>query len=186
MPKRFWKSSPRLDTKHQKVPRGNAGDFFVLIQNVLYPLFYFFVATFYKHGKSGRVVIDSKSLKGQIGEEMKTAVVITSKGDFSLLDVETDFLSKMQNAVDGLIQPVDLQNDVTMWVNEEGLLRNDLDVNQIGTGLYAEMLGANTPIMGDIVFTGGIDEEGDTMGLDAGYVSSLEALAESLRRVLAL
>lgn len=117
---------------------------------------------------------------------MKTAVVITSRGDFSLLDVETDFLSKMQNAVDGLIQPVDLQNDVTMWVNEEGLLRNDLDVNQIGTGLYAEMLGANTPIMGDIVFTGGIDEEGDTMGLDAGYVSSLEALAESLRRVLAL
>lgn len=115
----------------------------------------------------------------------KTAVVITAKGDFSLLDVETDFLSKMQNAVDGLIQPVDLQDDVTMWVNEEGLLRNDLEANSIATGLYVQMLNAQTPIMGDVVFTGGTDEEGDTLGLGEDYVKALEEVARSYRMVMA-
>lgn len=115
----------------------------------------------------------------------KTAVVITTKGEFSLLDVETDFLSKMQKAVDGLIQPVDLQDDVTMWVNEEGLLRNDLAGNSIATGLFVQMLNAQTPIMGDVVFTGGTDEEGDTLGLAEDYVSALEELAKNYRLAMA-
>jgi hypothetical protein len=114
----------------------------------------------------------------------KVAVVITTAGDFSLLDVEQDFLNKMQKAVDGLIQPVDLEPKVTMWVNEEGLLRNDLQVNSIGTGLFVQMLGGETPIIGDVVFTGGTDEEGDTLGLTEDYVEALRQLADNYKRVM--
>jgi hypothetical protein len=111
----------------------------------------------------------------------KTALVLTTRGEVSTIDISTDSLSKLQGAVDGLIQPVDLDDKVTMWVNEEGLLRNDLDVNPLATALFIQIIEAQTPIIGDVVFTGGPDEEGNTLGLDEDYLKSITNLARNYR-----
>lgn len=84
----------------------------------------------------------------------------------------------MQNAVDGLIQPIDLSDSVTMWVNEEFLFRNEFAPNLLGTAMY-QSIGGEGVIMGNIVFTGGVDPEGDTMGLNQADFDSILELAKS-------
>jgi hypothetical protein len=119
------------------------------------------------------------------GAEMpKTAVIVTTKAEVSIIDIAEGSLKKLQSAVDGLIQPVDLDADVTMWVNEEGLLRNDLEMNDIATSLYAQMYDITNPIIGDVVFTGGTDEEGNTLGLGDDYVNAIYALVDNYKQVM--
>jgi len=95
---------------------------------------------------------------------MKLALKITPDGVATEIDIATDELKKLQDAVDGLIQPVDFEfgsRYLTMWVNEEGLLRNDLVVNPVALAFYS------SPIMGNIVITGAPDENGETTSLDS-------------------
>ena len=110
----------------------------------------------------------------------KIALVV--RADFSVerLDVSEDFLLKMQGAVDGLIQPVDFSQTLTMWVNEEGLLRDDLRMNPFASILFEEFLSSPMLIKGDVVFTGGTDDEGDTLGLSEGMIANLVSWANSL------
>lgn len=110
----------------------------------------------------------------------KHALVVKADGTHETLDVETEFLSKLQNAVDGLIQPIDISDSLTMWVNEEFLLRNSFEPNLLGTAMY-QSIGGQSIIMGTIVFTGGVDVEGDTMGLTQNEYYRLLELAKSAR-----
>lgn len=110
----------------------------------------------------------------------KNALVVKADGTHSVLDVETDFLSKMQNAVDGLIEPIDITDTITMWVNEEFLLRNSYEPNLLGTAMY-QSVGGGSVIMGTIVFTGGTDFDGDTMGLSDSEFDRLKDFAEISR-----
>ena len=114
----------------------------------------------------------------------KTAVIVTTKAEVSVIDIADGSLKKLQSAVDGLIQPINLDADVTMWVNEEGLLRNDLEMNDIATSLYAQMYEITNPIIGDVVFTGGTDEEGETLGLADDYVDAIYALVDNYKQVM--
>lgn len=119
------------------------------------------------------------------GTEMsKTALVINTNAEVSLIDLSSDSLKVLQAAVDGLIQPVDLDDSVTMWVNEEGLLRSDLEINPIATGIYSQMFDINNPIMGDVVFTGGTDSEGNTLPLATEEIRVLTEVADNYRRVM--
>lgn len=114
------------------------------------------------------------------GEVMaKNALVVEKDGTHSVIDVETEFLSKMQSAVDGLIQPVDVSRNLTMWVNEEFLFRNSFEPNLLGTAIY-QSLGVDSVILGTVVFTGGTDSQGEVEGL-ADY--ELETLL-SMSRVV--
>lgn len=95
---------------------------------------------------------------------MKLALKITPNGVATEIDIATDELAKLQDAVDGLIQPVDFEfgsRYLTMWVNEEGLLRNDLEMNPVAFLFYS------SPIMGNIIITGAPDEDGETTSLDS-------------------
>lgn len=114
----------------------------------------------------------------------KTALVITTQAEVKILDIEHNTLSQLQNAVDGLIQPIDLDANAVMWVNEEGLFRNDLEANDIATSLYAQMYQITNPIIGDVVFTGGADDNGDTLGLTEEYVKALTEMADNYRKVM--
>jgi hypothetical protein len=119
------------------------------------------------------------------GAEMpKTAVIVTTKAEVSIIDIAEGSLKKLQSAVDGLIQPIDLDANVTMWVNEEGLLRSDLEMNDIATSLYAQMYDITNPLMGDVVFTGGTDGEGETLGLGDDYVNAIYALVDNYKQVM--
>lgn len=109
----------------------------------------------------------------------KLALKIDTEGNAFEVDITENELKKLQEAVDGYIEAVDLL-DFTMWVNEEGLLRNDLNRNFIGS----EVCGFT--IMGDIVITGKTDENGDTIGLTSDELENLTKNCEGYRAYHAL
>jgi hypothetical protein len=79
-------------------------------------------------------------------------------------------LQSMQEIVEGLIQPVDLTDDMTLWVNEEGMYRDDY--NPLASGI------ANMPLNGPAFITGGIDEEGNTLGINPAYIPNIKKYAD--------
>ena len=137
---------------------------------------------FYRN--SGRIYLSEIPIDK--GTEMsKTALIVRADLTTEVIDIAEDGLRKMQTAVGGLIQPVDFGNEVTMWVNEEGLLIDGMQVNYIATNLSRE-IGYETPMMGDVVFTGGVDEVGDTMALSEQASVELQKIAEMVRKVFEL
>lgn len=115
---------------------------------------------------------------------MKTALRINTDFTTEILDLENDSLEKLQGAVGGLVQAVDLRDDLTLWCNEEGKLMG-LTPNVIGTHMWERHFGMTDMIMGDVVFTGGTDDEGDNLGLPFPWQAQLEELAERLRSAVA-
>lgn len=81
-----------------------------------------------------------------------------------VLDLTEDSLSKMQAVVDGYVQCVDLTEQVSLWCNEEGKM-NGLPVNRVGTSMWIEQYGETDIIVGNIVLTGGTDDEGELLSL---------------------
>ena len=112
---------------------------------------------------------------------MKTALRINTDFTTEVLDLEVDSLTQLQEAVGGLVQAADLRDDLTLWCNEEGKLINGMQVNSIATHLWEKSFGATDIIMGDVVFTGGTDDEGDNLALPYPWQVQLEELAVKLR-----
>lgn len=97
----------------------------------------------------------------------KHAVIVRANNTTEVVELLEDTeLKQLQSAVDGLVQPIELQENITMWVNEEGVLR-DLPVSLMPTWLMTEFVGTRTPILGDVIFTGGSDEDGNITDLHA-------------------
>jgi hypothetical protein len=51
-----------------------------------------------------------------------------------------------------------------MWCNENAIAERR-DLNMIASAIYSETFGVGNPILGDVIITGGADEEGYTLGL---------------------
>ena len=111
---------------------------------------------------------------------MKTALRINTDFTTEILDLETDSLKKLQEAVGGWVQAADLRDDLTLWCNEEGKLINGMLTNVIGTHLWEKSFGMTDVIMGDVVFTGGTDDEGDNLALPTAWLVQLQELAGKL------
>lgn len=92
---------------------------------------------------------------------MALALIVNSKCEVSETGLS---LKELQTAVDGLIQPIDISENLTMWVNEEFLYREQ-DPNPVATSFFQTFARGEYPIQGSVVFTGGSDEEGKTLGL---------------------
>jgi Domain of unknown function (DUF3846) len=120
----------------------------------------------------------------QVGEGTermsKTALQVASNGEVKELDLSTDSLKVLQTAVDGLIEPIDVFDNLTMWVNEEFLLRAEPDVNPVASAVYS-FAGGATVIHGTVVFTGGTDEEGNTLGIDPGMMQEIKDFIASAK-----
>jgi hypothetical protein len=84
-------------------------------------------------------------------------------------------LKQLQDAVGGWIQAVDLNNELTLWCNEEGKL-NHLPINSLATDLWEEFFGKTDIIVGNVIFTGGTGEEGETLGLNEDTANKLRKL----------
>lgn len=107
---------------------------------------------------------------------MKKALQVTTENEFRVLDLGESTLKTLQEGVGGYIQPVDYGNELTMWVNEEGKLTG-LPLNPTGTLWWASIFPNHLDyIMGDVVFTGGTDDEGDTIGLTDEQIETLTAM----------
>lgn len=101
---------------------------------------------------------------------MIKAVKLSTTGAVTELDLTNDALKPLQKAVGGCVEAINLANDMTIWCNEEGKL-NGLPHNPYAQYLWDAAFGQHTDyIVGDIVLTGGVDEDGETIGLDEWQV----------------
>ena len=115
---------------------------------------------------------------------MKKALAITTLGEATIIDLNEGSLEKLQKAVGGYVQAIDLCEGLTMWCNEEGKMMS-LPHNPFGqafweTAFPVSEFGRTDYIVGDIVLTGGADNEGDTLGLSS---DEIEALLETVNYV---
>jgi len=94
------------------------------------------------------------------------AVIITTEGTKTVVDFDNETCYGMlKDAVGGYIECVRLRKSgFEMWVNEEGKLQA-LPQNPTGTALWVDNYGETDVTVGNIVITGGTDDEGETLGL---------------------
>jgi hypothetical protein len=103
---------------------------------------------------------------------MRLAIIIRDDATLAAadLDAAASELEFMQSAVGGYVQAVGLSESITLWCNEDGLMKG-LAANAVATDLWSRAFGPTDIVVGDVVLTGGSDEEGQILGLD------LDALA---------
>ena len=96
--------------------------------------------------------------------EKQKAVVIPTEGDKSVVEFEFGkSYELLSNAVGGMIECVGLK-DADLWCNENGIAEG-LDLNMIASAIYSDAFDASNPILGNVIITGSVDAEGETLGL---------------------
>lgn len=104
---------------------------------------------------------------------MSHYLVISDEGDAFLVEPTDDNYNDVRSMVEGLIERVSLEvttridgvvDRVDCWVNESGLLRDDLAVNWLASQIVTEATQAQYLLKGTAVFTGvGYKEDGQFM-----------------------
>jgi len=84
-------------------------------------------------------------------------------------------LDQLQAAVSGDVEVVAIKRGIDMWINEEGKYQTPAR-NLLAGVLTMGLLFPGDYIAGDVVFTGGADEEGETLGLSDEQVEYLNQL----------
>jgi hypothetical protein len=107
----------------------------------------------------------------------KKVILIPVKGAPEVVELTQEFVDydTISNGVEGWIESVSLEDNLNLWVNEEGKV-NSLPYNNLATVLWEAYYGFTDVIMGPAVVTGGADEEGETLGLDDAQVEQLMEL----------
>ena len=104
---------------------------------------------------------------------MKSAIIIKTTGETEIVDIANDELATLQKAVGGNIEAVTLNDNLTMWLNEEGKME-ELPHNPLAQHFFDLRFGTGVDyIVGNAVFTGGADENGETLGLENDTISRL-------------
>jgi hypothetical protein len=92
------------------------------------------------------------------------AVVISTDGHKGVVEFEFGkSYELLSNAVGGMIECVGLK-DADLWCNENGIAEG-LELNMIASAIYSEAFNASNPILGNVIITGSVDDEGETLGL---------------------
>ena len=68
---------------------------------------------------------------------------------------------------------------VDVWIDDEGKLVENPKLNAFGTALWFLQYGMNDVVVGDIIVTGGIDEEGNTLGMTRE--KSIQVISEVMK-----
>lgn len=93
------------------------------------------------------------------------AVIIKTDGSKEVVTFTIgDSYKMLSNAVEGYIECVRLAEDTDMWCNENGIAERR-ELNLMASAIYEETFEMANPILGNVIITGGADEEGDTLGL---------------------
>lgn len=102
------------------------------------------------------------------------ALRITTTGE--IYELEDISLESLQEGVGGWVQALALDG-LTMWCNEEGKLIG-LTHNPYAQELWDFVYGVKTDyLVGDVVITGGTDEEGDTIPLTRSEADDIKDFA---------
>ena len=115
----------------------------------------------------------------------KHAILATANNDLDVVDFdESKSYETIKEAIGGgTIQCITLQSlGVDMWIDDNGKLINDPQINAFGSALWVDSYDLTDIIVGDIIITGGVDDEGKTLGLtDEQVVSVLKAASDVMR-----
>jgi len=104
-------------------------------------------------------------------------IKITTNGETVNLNLIPD-LKTLQQSVGGRIQAVDIFANLTMWCNEEGKILN-LPHNPCAQFIWDSAFGMHTDyIVGDVVLTGGADDEGEITALSPEDAFMLQKTVE--------
>ena len=123
------------------------------------------------------------STQTRIGVRIDTAG-ITSRVDFT-----EDSLAALQAAVSGDIEAIMIGDELTMFANENGIaqfgvLTRNTAAERIlatsGTGWVSPY------VIGPVIFTGGVDDDGETLGLSEHDLRMIEAIAQGYREGFAV
>jgi hypothetical protein len=106
---------------------------------------------------------------------MRNALVIGVDNSLEVIDLDAPegSLKVLQGAVGGWIEAVDISETLTLWCNEEGKLLG-MPANPFATKLSSEAIQTSDWIAGNAVLTGGVDDEGDTLGLTEEQVETFK------------
>jgi hypothetical protein len=114
---------------------------------------------------------------------MPQAVIIKTTGERKVVFFTNETSYKvLSEAVGGYIECVSLRENLDLWVNEEGRL-NGAEPNRIASEIFAYVYPEvvdeipkhlrNHAIVGDVILTGGTDDEGFTLGLSDTQVAEI-------------
>ena len=110
---------------------------------------------------------------------IKKAFVVEPDGTNYIQHFEQAPLRILQGIVEGLIEPIEITQGLTLWVNEEGKLAGKTP-NFVATNFYTRKYGVVDIVVGTVVFTGGTDEEGETLGLTDETIQLLQQVTDKL------
>lgn len=106
------------------------------------------------------------------------AVVITTEGEKSVVTFTIgDSYKILSDTVGGMIECVSLSENEDMWCNDNGIAEGK-PLNLIASAIYSETFNAGNPILGNVIITGGADEEGETLGLSDELVEKWMAYSK--------
>jgi hypothetical protein len=87
----------------------------------------------------------------------------------------------LSDGVGGMIEIVTLSDELTMWVNEEGKM-DGLPYNNIASRLFDKVFGVFVDeIVGDVIISGGTDDDGETLGLTDDQIEKLTTVLDPYR-----
>jgi hypothetical protein len=113
-------------------------------------------------------------------QQMERVIHISTDNKIEVMEVEQIEYDTLYEAVNGLVELVSINEDIDMWLNEEGKV-NGLEPNIIASLLYNKVFPNFDVIMGDVVITGGADDEGNTVGLsDASIIDIFAILQDAI------
>lgn len=95
---------------------------------------------------------------------MEKIIVITSYDDVIVREVGQIDYELLSTALDGMVEVVSVSDDIDIWVNEEGKIRQ-MPNNAYATLLWNRVFSTPDIIAGTMIITGGLDEMGETIGL---------------------
>jgi hypothetical protein len=111
---------------------------------------------------------------------MEKVLTITTDNAVEVREVPSVEYETLYEAVNGLVELVTINEDIDMWLNEDGKV-NGLEPNVLATLLFNKVFPNKDIIMGDIIITGGADDEGNTVGLsDASIIDIFAMLQDAI------
>jgi hypothetical protein len=109
---------------------------------------------------------------------MEKVISIRTDNTVEITEVESIEYETLSTAVNGMIELVSISKDIDMWLNEEGKLIG-LEPNVIATMLFYKAFSKFDLVMGNVIITGGSDDEGKTIGLSNESIIDIMTMLQS-------
>jgi hypothetical protein len=107
---------------------------------------------------------------------MITVAVSTTTNDvYKGALIEGQELYVLQSILGGNVKAIQINESMTMWVNENCMVRGP-EINYLATAVWHAVFGPTTAIVGTVVFAGTSDEKGAAKAIDPADRKKLEEI----------